>query len=588
MKKITKKVIDLMLIFAMVITCLYASPVTSISAAFQVTIPGNGFDGYRGGIAHGSMVYVNYFSKATNSTRRARVYLPPNYSKSQKYSVMYLLHGIGGNENEWSQSGGTTDKICDNLIAEGKIKPSIIVMPNGNASGNGVSDGWENFTKDLTGSLIPYIDSNYSTYADREHRAIGGLSMGGGQTFNIGLTNLDYFAYVGSFSAAPNTKSTNVLFPDGGAAAKQKLKLFYISCGTTDSLIQFGANVHNFATQRGIPHIYQTYPGRGHDWSVWNPSLWNYLQLLEDAGYTSGTSSVTPTTQPTVQPSVKIADGTYYIKGVDSQKYLQVKDNRGANAQNVEISSGTGAAGQKWILKNQADGSFTLTSALGNYSLDIANGSDQDGANAQIYSSHGLDAQRFTLGATSSSNIYTIRTVCSGSTKALDVSNRGKADGTNVCQWTLNGNANQQWIFETVGATQPTIAPTATPTVEPTKVVEPTVEPTKVVEPTSATGSDITYEFKVVGDWGSGFQAEYVVTNKSNKTYDNWTLDFNFGSSITSLWGAELVGQTGNKVSVKCPSWDTKLPAGKSVTICFVADGSDKSAPTQPKFSGSF
>jgi len=129
---------------------------------------------------------------------------------------LYLLHGIGGSENDWFEGGGRANVIADNLIAEGKIKPLIIVTPNTNAAGPGIADGYENFTKDLLNSLIPYIESNYSVYTDREHRAIAGLSMGGGQSFNIGLTNLDKFAYIGPISAAPNTYPNERLFPDGG------------------------------------------------------------------------------------------------------------------------------------------------------------------------------------------------------------------------------------------------------------------------------------------------------------------------------------------------------------------------------------
>ena len=583
MRKFTKKVVTIMATCALSVSTLVASPV-AISAAYQPTIPGYGFDATQNNIAHGTMSYISYFSKATNSTRRAKIYLPPNYSTSQKYSVMYLHHGIGGNEDEWSVNGGTTNKIADNLIAAGKIKPSIIVMPNGNATGTGINDGWENYTKDLIGSLIPYVDSHYSTYADREHRAIGGLSMGGGQTFNIGLTNLDYFAYIGSFSAAPNTKSTNVLFPDGGAKAKQSLKLFYISCGTTDNLISFGANVHNYCTQNGINHIYQTYPGRGHDWSVWNPSLWNYLQMLEDAGYTSGTTqNPTQSSNPSVSvapskaPSTaQITDGWYYIKNVNAQKYLQVKDNKAAAVSNVELGTGTGVAGQKWYLKNQADGTVTLTSGLGDFMLDIANGADTDGANVQIYNAYGGNAQKFIVQKTSTANVYTIATNCSSGTKYLDAYAKGTADGTNVCQWSYSGNTNQQWIFESVNTTPASQAPVVSKAPETSEA--PVVS--KAPEASEAPAAGITYDYKVTSDWGSGFQAELVVTNNSNKTYNGWTLTFNTNSKITSLWGAELVGQSGTKVTVKNPSWDANLAPGASVTVSFVADVSDKSAPT--------
>ena len=112
--------------------------------------------------------------------------------------------------------------------------------------------------------------------------------MGGGQSYNIGLQNLNYFAYVGSYSAAPNTHSNSQLFRDGGSAAKNQLKLLFISCGTSDGLIKFGAGVHNFCDSKGIRKYYWLLPGsRGYDWSVWKPSLWNFLQMEGQAGFNS-------------------------------------------------------------------------------------------------------------------------------------------------------------------------------------------------------------------------------------------------------------------------------------------------------------
>ncbi|GAE89993.1 endo-1,4-beta-xylanase A precursor [Acetivibrio straminisolvens JCM 21531] len=210
---------------------------------------------------------------------------------------MYLLHGIGGSENDWFEGGGNANVIADNLIAEGKIKPLIIVTPNTNAAGNGIADGYENFTKDLINNLIPYIESNYSVYTDREHRAIAGLSMGGGQSFNIGLTNLDKFAYIGPISSAPNTYPNERLFPDGGKAAREQLKLLFIACGTNDSLIGFGQRVHEYCTANNIKHTYWLIQGGGHDFGVWKPGLWNFLQMADEAGL-SGGGSTTPTPTP--------------------------------------------------------------------------------------------------------------------------------------------------------------------------------------------------------------------------------------------------------------------------------------------------
>ena len=286
----------------LVITALLAIPF-KLQAATSPTLPPSGYDQVKN-VPHGQVNVIYYYSTATNSQRRARIYLPPGYSTSQKYSVMYLLHGIGGSDTDWTSGGGNANVIADNLIAEGKIKPSIIVMPNCNASGTGIADGYENFTNDLINCLIPYVEKNYSVYTDSQHRAISGLSMGGGQSFNIGLPNLKLFPYIGAYSAAPNTYSNSRLFPDGGTAAKQQLKLLFISCGTNDSLLNFSQRVHDYCDVNGIPNTYWLLQGRGHDWSVWKPSLWNFLQLAGAAGYTNyDTTTPVPTTTGTLTPS---------------------------------------------------------------------------------------------------------------------------------------------------------------------------------------------------------------------------------------------------------------------------------------------
>ena len=162
------------------------------------------------------------------------------------------------------------------------------------------------------------------------------------------------------------------------------------------------------------------------------------------------TTDKNDTTTTTVIPgSTKIlSDGWYYIKNVNAQKYLQVTSNTAKPAQNVELGSGTGVAGQKWYLKNLGDGYITLQSGLGDYMLDIAYGKNEDGANLQIYGAYSGTAQQFLLKSTSVSNGYIIGTKTSGLTKALDAYNFGTTDGTNVCQWSYGGRNNQIWIFE--------------------------------------------------------------------------------------------------------------------------------------------
>ena len=180
-----------------------------------------GFDQERNGIKKGTVQLIEYQSKSVGTTRKANVYLPPKYNAKKKYSVLYLLHGIGGDENEWYKNGGKPDVIMDNLYADGKVADMIVVMPNGRAAkddsrsaGFGSFPAFGEFDKDLIGSLIPYINSHFSTYGDKMHTAIAGLSMGGGQSLNFGLGHMDVFAYVGGFSSAPNTMRASQLIPD--------------------------------------------------------------------------------------------------------------------------------------------------------------------------------------------------------------------------------------------------------------------------------------------------------------------------------------------------------------------------------------
>jgi endo-1,4-beta-xylanase len=344
----TRKVLSITIICLSLVIILFVSSIIISAAETLPVLPPSGFDQVQSGTQKGQVVDISYHSTATNSTRPARVYLPPGYSTSNKYSVMYLLHGIGGSQTNWTTDGGNANIIADNLIAAGKIKPSIIVMPNCNASGTGISDGYENFTNDLINSLIPYIESHYSVYTDSQHRAISGLSMGGGQSFNIGLPHLDLFPYIGAYSAAPNTYTSSKLFPDGGTKAKQQLKLLFISCGTSDNLISFGAGVHNFCDSNGIPNTYWLLNGRGHDWSVWKPSLWNFLQMIGSAGFTDQTSSnsATTTTNPSVTSTTVPATTAPPTSSTSTENY--------AVSYTVQNSWGTGATVSVTIKNNSS------------------------------------------------------------------------------------------------------------------------------------------------------------------------------------------------------------------------------------------
>ncbi|HKQ38097.1 MAG TPA: alpha/beta hydrolase-fold protein [Verrucomicrobiae bacterium] len=247
--------------------------------------PPEGFDKARDGIAHGKVETVEYDSKAVGNKRKAVVYTPPAYSADKKYPVLYLLHGIGGDENEWRR-GGHPEIILDNLLADKKAVPMIIVMPNGRAQPDdrpgtnamATAPAFGKFDKDLLGDLIPFIESKYSVKKDRESRALAGLSMGGGQSLNFGLANLGTFAWVGGFSSAPNTKPAAELIPDP-EKAKQQLKLLWISCGNKDRLIRISQNVHTYLKDKTVPHIWHV-DDHAHDFQHWKKALYNFSQLL--------------------------------------------------------------------------------------------------------------------------------------------------------------------------------------------------------------------------------------------------------------------------------------------------------------------
>ncbi len=246
-----------------------------------------GFDSLRTKIARGKLDSMVYESKTVGSSRKVFIYTPPGYSKSQKYPVLYLLHGIGGDESEWLKKGHAA-VILDNLYADKKVVPMIVVFPNGRAMKNDRAMGnlmdtakikaFAKFEYDLLNDLIPFIEKKFPVQADSLNRALAGLSMGGGQAFNFGLTHLDKFLWVGGFSAAPNTKSPEQILPKPGDA-KKVMKLCWISCGDNDNLIYSSRQIHDYFKRNNVPHIYYVEPG-AHDFNVWNNDLYLFTQLL--------------------------------------------------------------------------------------------------------------------------------------------------------------------------------------------------------------------------------------------------------------------------------------------------------------------
>jgi enterochelin esterase-like enzyme len=245
-------------------------------------------------VPHGAISSKYYFSKVTNSWRRLFVYTPPNYDVNSKvkYPVVYIQHGGGEDERGWSDQG-KTDIIIDNLIAEGKAKPMIVVIANGNVStgrGGYSSEGMVAFKNEITENIIPFIDENYRTLADAKNRAICGLSMGGGQSFYVGLANLNYFGSVGVFSSGlfGGIKTSGSGFDAEkeipGLLTKpeefnKKLDLFYISCGEQDMRIEYTKKAVSTMRESGLKIEFNSFPG-DHEWQVWRKSLHDFASRV--------------------------------------------------------------------------------------------------------------------------------------------------------------------------------------------------------------------------------------------------------------------------------------------------------------------
>jgi len=276
--------------------------------------PPAGFNARRENVPHGELTMVEYDSKTVGTRRKMLVYTPPGHSTDRKYPVLYLLHGIGGDETEWKRLC-QPENILDNLLAEGKIQPMIVVMPNGRAQKNDRAEGnvfasapaFAAFEGDLLNDVIPAIEAKYSVYTNRENRALAGLSMGGGQSLNFGLAHLDVFAWIGGFSSAPNTKPPAELVPDP-AAAKEKLKLLWLACGNKDGLIRISQGVHNYLKEKNVPHVWHV-DSNAHDGTEWANNLYLFAQHIFKAA--APTLPAPPAVPAVAKLVIRVACGAY-------------------------------------------------------------------------------------------------------------------------------------------------------------------------------------------------------------------------------------------------------------------------------------
>jgi MYXO-CTERM domain-containing protein len=243
----------------------------------QLPVPPEGFDRRENGVDAGMVTDVTYETNEYGQ-RAARVYTPPGYSTATEYPTLYLLHGLNGDETLWA-SAGSAPAILDNLIAKNEAKPMVIVMPEGSMTEPSDFNGFALFEPVLLDQLIPLIESTYSVSTDRTARAIAGLSMGGGQSFNFGFGNIDTFAWIGPMSAAPNTGNPSSIISDP-AAVKTDVQGIFIICGDADSLLSNSTKWRDYLTEQDIPHVYQNEPGEGHTFTVWKRGLYHFAKMI--------------------------------------------------------------------------------------------------------------------------------------------------------------------------------------------------------------------------------------------------------------------------------------------------------------------
>ncbi|HEV7610013.1 MAG TPA: alpha/beta hydrolase-fold protein [Steroidobacteraceae bacterium] len=282
---------------------------TRYASAVEVPEPGSTYYSIQN-VPHGQVREVWYESGVTGSWRPAMVYLPPEYEAQAKrrYPVLYLQHGGGEDETGWIRQGHA-DFILDNLIAAGEAKPMVIVMAYGYARRAGVpapdlsgpamgtpqgaqarDEMAKTFEDDVTQALIPFIDKSYRTLADRDHRAMAGLSMGGFQTFQVTTRHLDLFSHIGGFSGIGGMLEDrkwdfktdfNGIFADPAEFAK-KVHLLYFGVGTAEPE-RFRVRIQGFHTalnEAGIEHVYWESPGTDHEWQTWRRNLKDFAPRL--------------------------------------------------------------------------------------------------------------------------------------------------------------------------------------------------------------------------------------------------------------------------------------------------------------------
>lgn len=260
---------------------LLAFPLVAFSTEdASLPVPPTGWDALRD-VPHGEIRRNISYQTRNFGAQLYSIHFPPGYSTAKKYPVLYLHHGITDDQTTWTNNTkGRAHHIMDNLYAQGKAVPMVLVMVDGAMGDQGDFNAFAKFEDVLLKDLIPHIEATYSVSTDPVHRAIGGLSMGGGQTVNFGFGNYKVFNWIGAFASAPNTIAAATTIKDP-ADVRRHVKFTYLSCGTRDGLISNTINYHKFLDDYDIvPHMYQLEQGEAHSWTSFNRSLYHYVQRI--------------------------------------------------------------------------------------------------------------------------------------------------------------------------------------------------------------------------------------------------------------------------------------------------------------------
>lgn len=272
------------------------NPVTSESNENTwslVVVPGNRLMDTRN-VPHGAVSEVTYYSESLGRFRRMHIYTPPGYETSSgKYPVFYLLHGVFDSDDAWS-TVGRAGFILDNLIAEGKAKPMIVVMPDGHTGPFRMGDKlpMDEFISDFVNDIKPYVEKRYRIFGDRKHRAIAGLSMGGAHTLSIAIPSLEEYAYIGVFSSGVfglaeqmEGFESGLSYPErhkevlSNAELKEGLELFWFATGVDDILLETSRTTVQMFKDHGFDVIYRETEG-GHTWLNWRDYLIEFTPML--------------------------------------------------------------------------------------------------------------------------------------------------------------------------------------------------------------------------------------------------------------------------------------------------------------------